>query len=134
MKNYLLRTILISIFFVTSVQADGGGTSANSRFEPSGSDAMHQVGLRYVVIPFKSYRLTDSQKIEATFQIKCFERYLGVIRHTIDVSTSEVTTMIGALIERTPGSVCSNGQDIAVDAGYFYSGRRQNIVPIGNFH
>lgn len=121
MKKLFLAAC-VSVFLIQSAQA--GETKENS------SNGAHQGGITYTAIPFKSYQLTDSQTILATFQIKCFEKFIHIFRHDVQVSPSEVTTVVGAIVEANQFSPCSEAEDITVDAGWHYSGRRQNIVTI----
>lgn len=121
-----MKKLFIGIFFSVNIQANGNTNYKSSSVTPN------QSSIEYHVIPFTNYELTDSQKIHATFQIKCFQKLINLIRYDVEVSASEVTTIIGALVQELHPSVCSEAHDIIVDAGWHYSGRKQNIVSIGN--
>ncbi len=130
MNKLLSLALLIVIFSTQSSHAVQKGTNSTSHAHKSDIDTTTRREVTYSVIPFKSYQLIEPQNILATFQIKCFERFISLIRHDVQTSASEVTTVLGAIVEVTPHSVCSDAEDITVDAGWAFSGRQQKIVSI----
>jgi hypothetical protein len=64
-------------------------------------------------------------ELQATFQVRCDQTFLSVIRNEIThPTTGKVTISIGGLVSEDPAlAFCSSVQDMVVSAGHLYSGR-----------
>jgi hypothetical protein len=71
--------------------------------------------------------------IEATFPIRCYQKFLQVIRNEIvDPVTRKVTISIGGLISENPVIPCGSIGQVHVPAGSGYSGRDFEVIAIEN--
>lgn len=71
--------------------------------------------------------------IEATFKVRCYQKFLSVVRNEVsDPLSKKVTIAIGGLVEEDPRIACSGETTVNVPAGHGYSGREFEVVAIQN--
>jgi len=71
--------------------------------------------------------------IEATFTLRCYQKFLQVIRNEIvDPVSHKVTIAIGGLITENPVIPCGSIGQVRVPAGNGYSGREFEVIAIDN--
>src|SRR4051812_252727 len=110
---------LITVFTVFGLIAAtssyaGGGTSANSA--PGGLSEFRN-GLQdfdYAVLPFDHYQEEGLPPVlRVTFQLKCFQEFVKVIRHEdTEPVTGKITIAVGLLVKEDLLSPCESAQDV----------------------
>lgn len=130
-----LITVFMAVVLISATTsfAGGGGTSANLVPDDPSGFQKRDLGWGYAVLPFEHYYEEDGVPpvLKVTFQLKCFQKFIKVIRHEdVDGATGKVVIAVGILVREDFPAACESAHELTVHAGTTFSGREHTVVPI----